>query len=180
MKNITSPFITRTRLLAVLTITCLSLGFTGAQAGDDRHPDNDNGNNQEKSLLMSFNETFTSNTTLDGSVTLTGAISVRGTRHEDFHVVHVNHDGSQVVVSGTSTITAVGGTITTQFVGTIYFDNATFPVTQLAYVEGVESVTGGTGAYAGVTGRPGTFEATIDYTTGNGIGIFEAKVRLGH
>jgi hypothetical protein len=178
MKNITSTFITKTRLLAALTITCCALAFAGAQAGDAQRPDNDNNSGRERSILMSFNESFTSQTTLDGDITLTGGISVRGTRHEDFSVLHVNHDGSEVVVGGTSTITASGGTITTRFVGTIYFDNATFPVTQLAYIEGTESVTGGTGVYAGVMGEPGTFEATIDYTTGAGIGVFEAKVRL--
>ena len=81
-------------------------------------------------------------------------------------------------MGGTSTITATGGTITTQFVGTIYFDLATFNDTQLAYIKGTESVTGGTGAYAGVTGHSGTFSATIDYITGAGIGVFEAKVQL--
>ena len=175
MKNITSPFITRTRLLAALTVTCFALGFAGAQTADAQRPATDN---HTKTLLMSFNESFTSNTTLDGDVTLTGAIGVRGTRHEDFAVLHVNGDGSEVIVGGTSTITASGGTIITQFVGTIYFDLATFNKTQLAYIKGVESVTGGTGAYAGVMGHSGTFTATIDYNTGAGIGVFEAKVRL--
>jgi hypothetical protein len=166
MKNITTTFITRTRLLAFLTITCFALGFTGAQASDN-------------SLLMSFNETLTSDSTLDGNITLTGAFSERGTRHEDFAVIHVNHDGSQVVVAGTSTITTASGTMTTQWKGTIYFDNATFDSTLLAYIEGTESVTGGTGAYAGATGH-GTFEATLDYTNGNVLGVFEADVHLRH
>jgi len=166
MKNITTTFITRTRLLAFLTITCFALGFTGAQASDN-------------SLLMSFNETLTSGSTLDGNITLTGAFSERGTRHEDFAVIHVNNDGSQVVVAGTSTITSASGTMTTQWRGTIYFDNATFDSTLLAYIEGTESVTGGTGAYAGATGH-GTFEATLDYTNGNVLGVFEADVHLRH
>ena len=131
-----------------------------------------------KDLLMSFNEYLDSSSTLDGNVTLTGAISERGTRHEDFSVVSANSDFSQVVVSGTSTITTASGTITTKFTGTIYFDNATFGSTHLAYIEGTESVTGGTGAYAGVAGKPGTFEATLDYVTGNVVGVFEAKVQL--
>lgn len=131
-----------------------------------------------RDLLMSFNETLDSSSTLDGSVTLTGAISDRGTRHEDFSVVSVNNDGSQVVVSGTSTITTSNGTITTKWTGTIHFDNATFNSTFLAYIEGTESVTGGTGAYAGVVGKPGTFEATLDYINGNALGVFEAKVQL--
>jgi hypothetical protein len=166
MKNITTTFITRTRLLAFLTITCVALGFTGAQASDN-------------SLLMSFNETLTSDSTLDGNITLTGAFSERGTRHEDFAVIHVNHDGSQVVVAGTSTITTASGTMTTQWRGTIYFDNATFDSTLLAYIEGTESVTGGTGPYAGATGH-GTFEATLDYTNGKVLGVFEADVHLRH
>ena len=131
-----------------------------------------------KDLVMSFNESFTSGSTLDGAITLTGAISERGTRHEDFSVISVNSDGSQVVVAGTSTITTASGTISTKFTGTIYFDNATFGSTHLAYVEGTESVTGGTGAYAAVVGKPGTFAATIDYVANAGIGVFEAKVQL--
>jgi len=167
MKNITTAFITRTRLLAFLTITFLSFGLAGAQADDH-------------SLLMSFNETLTSDSTLDGNITLTGAFSERGTRHEDFAVIHVNNDGSQVVVAGTSTITTASGTMTTQWRGTIYFDNATFNSTLLAYIEGTESVTGGTGAYAGATGH-GSFEATLDYTNGNVLGVFEANnVHLRH
>ena len=132
-----------------------------------------------KNLLMSFNE-YLSQTgpALDGNVTLTGAISERGTRHEDFSVVSANKDNSQVVVSGTSLITTASGTISTKFTGTIYFDNATFNSTALAYIEGTESVTGGTGAYANVSGKPGTFEATLDYANGNVLGVFEAKVQL--
>jgi hypothetical protein len=131
-----------------------------------------------KDILMSFNETLDSQTTLDGNIILTGAISDRGTRHEDFSVVSANKDGSEVVVSGTSTITTANGTITTKWTGTIYFDNATFNSTLLAYIQGTESVTGGTGAYAGIVGKPGTFEATLDYTTGGVLGVFEAKVQL--
>jgi hypothetical protein len=132
-----------------------------------------------KDLLMSFNEYLSQTSpSLDGNITLTGAVSERGTRHEDFSVVSANSDGSQVVVSGTSTITTSSGTISTKFTGTIYFDNATFGSTHLAYIEGTESVTGGTGAYAGVAGKPGTFEATLDYVTGNVVGVFEAKVQL--
>lgn len=150
---------------AFLVLACCASFTVSAQAGSEKD-----------AILMSFNEYLTSNSTLDGNVTLTGAISERGTRHEDFTVVSVNKDGSQVVVSGTSTITTSSGTITTKFTGTIYFDNATFNSTLLAYIEGTESVTGGTGAYAGVVGKPGTFEATLDYTNGNVVGVFEAKV----
>lgn len=167
--------LTKTRLLrattAFLLLTCAALfmpASTFADNGVAKPP---------KQLLMSFNEYLTSNNTLDGQVTLTGAIADRGSRHEDFTVTSANKDGSQVVVSGTSTITVTGGTIKTQWTGTIYFDNANFDHTLLAYIEGVESITGGTGAYAGATGK-GTFESTIDYTTGNALGVFEAKVQM--
>jgi hypothetical protein len=130
-----------------------------------------------RDLLMSFNETLDSQSTLDGDITLTGAASERGTRHEDFTVVSVNEDGSQVVITGTSTITTASGTMTTKFTGTIYFDLATFDSTLLAYIEGSETVTGGTGAYAGAAGR-GTFGATLDYTNGNVLGCFAAKVLI--
>jgi hypothetical protein len=130
-----------------------------------------------KDLLMSFNETLDSESTLDGDIKLTGAFNERGTRHEDFTVVSVNEDGSQIVIKGTSTITTASGTVTTKFTGTIYFDLATFDSTLLAYVQGTETVTGGTGAYAGAAGR-GTFGATLDYTNNNVIGVFAAKVLI--
>jgi hypothetical protein len=162
MKNLTSPITAAFLVLAC----CASFTVTAATPP------------AAKDLLMSFNETLDSSSTLDGSVTLTGAISERGTRHEDFHVVSVNKDGSEVAVTGTSLISTASGTISTKFTGTIYFNNATFDSTLLAYIEGTESITGGTGAYAGVVGKPGTFEATLDYTNGNVLGIFEAKVQL--
>jgi hypothetical protein len=161
MKNLTSSIATA---FLVIACSCISVAAATPPAAKD--------------ILMSFNETLDSPSTLDGNVTLTGAISERGTRHEDFSVVSANNDGSQVVVSGTSTITTASGTITTKWTGTIYFDNATFGSTLLAYIEGTESVIGGTGAYAGITGKPGTFEATLDYTNGNVLGVFEAKVQL--
>src|SRR5436190_329975 len=161
MKNLTS------RIAAAFLVLACCASFTVTAATPPA----------AKDLLMSFNEYLDSSSTLDGNVTLTGAISERGTRHEDFSVVSANSDFSQVVVSGTSTITTASGTITTKFTGTIYFDNATFGSTHLAYIEGTESVTGGTGAYAGVAGKPGTFEATLDYVTGNVVGVFEAKVQ---
>jgi len=162
MKNLTS------RIAAAFLVLACCTSFTVTAATPPA----------AKDLLMSFNEYLDSSSTLDGNVTLTGAISERGTRHEDFSVVSANSDFSQVVVSGTSTITTASGTITTKWTGTIYRDNATIGSTLLAYIEGTESVTGGTGAYAGVTGKPGTFEATLDYSNGNVLGVFEAKVQL--
>jgi hypothetical protein len=43
-------------------------------------------------------------------------------------------------------------------------------------VEGRESITGGRAAYAGMSGR-GTFAATLDDTTGNVLGVYEAKLK---
>jgi hypothetical protein len=155
------------RAIATLLVVLVALSASSVFAGND-----------PKDLLMSFNEYLTSNTTLDGGITLTGAFSERGTRHEDFSVVSANKDGSEVVVSGTSTITTPSGTITTKWTGTIHFNNSTFNNTLLAYIEGHESITGGTGAYAGARSDDGAFEATLDYTNGNVVGVFETKARL--
>ena len=170
MKNITSPFITRTRLLAVLTITCLSLGFTGAQADDAKSSDMDNNSNQERFLLISFDENFTGNTTIDGTTTLAGAFSDKGPRHQDFTTTQ---HGNVVTVTGTVHITGSLGTLDTQFRG----DIPAGP--NITRIEGIEHITGGTGVYAGVRGN-GTFEATIDFTTGNIVGVAELNVRMGH
>lgn len=158
------------RLIATMLILLVAVSVNSVFAGSKKHAP------PQRDLLMSFNEYLTSNSTLDGDITLTGAFQERGTRHEDFSVISVNSDGSQVVVGGTSTITTPSGTITTQFTGTIYFDNATFNSTLLAYVEGVESIIGGTGAYAGASSDGGSFEATLDYNNGNVLGVFETKV----
>jgi hypothetical protein len=169
MKNITSPFITRTRLLAVLTVTCFALGFTGVQAGDNKSAIGDNSNG-ERSILISWNLDFTSDTTADGTSTIAGAFSDEGARHEDFTV---NVQGNRAIVTGTIVIHGSQGDINEQFVGTIPLGpNPTL-------IEGTGVFTGGTGAYAGVTGR-GTFEGTIDFATGKLVGVTEGRVRIGH
>jgi hypothetical protein len=127
------------------------------------------------SLVMSFNETLITSTALVGSVTLTGAVSAHGTRDQVFVVTGQNSDGSQVYITGTSTIVTTGGTMTTSFIGAIHFDLATFPTTQLAYLEGLEFITLGTGVYAGATGI-GAFEGTLDYTSRKALGVFKSTL----
>jgi len=167
MKNITTTFITRTRLLAFLTITCFALGFTDAQAGSDQ-PSNVV-NNSDHFLLISFDENFTGETTIDGTTTLAGAFSDNGARHQDFTTtVH----GNEVIVTGTVNITGSLGTLNTQFTGAIP-NNGSNP----NLIEGVESITSGTGIYAGARGH-GTFEATVDFATLNIVGVAELKVQM--
>jgi hypothetical protein len=171
MKNITTTFITRTRLLAFLTITCFALGFTGAQAGDNQGLDRGSSPNTDKFLLISFDENFTSETTIDGTTTLAGAFSDAGARHQDFTTtVH----GNEVIVTGTINITGSLGTLNTQFTGAIP-NNGSNP----NLIEGVESITSGTGIYAGARGK-GTFEATVDFVTFNIVGVAELKVQMPH
>lgn len=169
MENLISTLITRTRLLAVLTIIGFSLGFTGAQAGDNRSFDNKDRDSADrgKFLLISFDENFTGDTTIDGTSTISGAFSDLGSRHEDFTTAQ---QGDEVIVTGTVTITGGQGTLITQFVGAIPA-NGDSP----NYISGVESVVSGTGIYAGLHGK-GTFEATLDFDTGNIVGVVELKV----
>jgi hypothetical protein len=127
------------------------------------------------SLVMSFNETLITSTTLAGPVALTGAVSARGTRAQAFVVTGQNSDGSQVYITGTSTIITGGGTMTTSFIGAIHYDLATFPTTQLAYLEGLEFITVGTGVYAGATGI-GAFEGTLDYISHKALGVFKSTL----
>jgi len=160
MKNITATFINKTRLLAVLTVTCFALGFTGAQAGDAN-------SNDDRAILISWNLMFTSNTTAAGTSTIAGAFADEGTRDEKFTV---NVQGDHAIVTGTIVIHATQGDLTEQFVGTIPLGpNPT-------QIEGSGMFTGGTGAYAGVTGRA-TFEGTINFATGKLVGVTEGKVR---
>ncbi len=119
-------------------------------------------------ILISWNLDFTSNTTADGTSTLAGAISDTGSRHEEFTV---NVQGDRAIVTGTITIHATHGDLTEQFVGTI-------PVgPNPTQIEGTGIFTGGTGAYAGVTGRA-TFEGTVNFATGKLVGVTEGKVAL--
>jgi hypothetical protein len=169
MKNITQLILTKTRLFAALTIACFSLGVTAAHAGND-NPGDDN----SRFLLISFDEAFTGQTTIDGTTTLAGAFSDKGPRHQDNTVLSVSSDGKQVVVTGTVRISGSKGMLTTQYTGTIQFDGTT----NIAYIEGTEFITGGTLVYAGAKGN-GTFEATIDFDTGNIRGVAELKLKKG-
>lgn len=118
-------------------------------------------------LLISFDEAFTGDTTIDGTTTLSGAFSDKGARHQDNTILSVSSDGTQVLVTGTVTISGGKGILTTQYTGTIQFD-----ATNIAYIRGTEFITGGTGIYKGAQGN-GTFEATLDFDTGNIRGVAE-------
>jgi hypothetical protein len=157
-------------------LVCFALGAGAARAGDDRHDDNDK---DGKFLLISFEENvmFNNNTgtgTLDGKATLAGALNDRGVRHEDFHVTSVSSDGSRVGIAGTSVIHGSKGDVFTQFSGTIVF--SADPA--ISYVEGVESITGGTLIYKDARGK-GTFEATQDFiaTPYQVAGVFELQLK---
>jgi len=113
-------------------IVCLAFTLASARADAD------------KFLLISFDEAFTGDTTIDGTTTVSGAFSDKGPRHQDNTILSVSSDGSQVLVTGTVTINGSKGILTTQYTGTIQFD-----ATNIAYIRGTEFITGGTGIYAG-------------------------------
>ena len=175
MKNTTLK--TR-RLVAVVTVcfACFSLGLTAAQAGsDDNDKRSDDGN-----LLISFEENFANlapdgtSGDLDGKATLAGVDNDKGARHEHFTVTSVSKDGTRVGITGTSRIIGAKGTLFAQFTGTIYFSADP----NIAYVEGVESITGGTGDLRERAGK-GTFEATQDFAGQpyQVVGVVELNVK---
>jgi hypothetical protein len=153
----------------LLLLTGLALLALPALAADNHE--------NSKFVLISFDENFTGDCApgdpcIDGTTTMAGAFSDKGARHQDNTIVSVSKDGKQVVVTGTVTITGSKGTLFTKYTGTIQFDGTT----NIAYIEGNESITGGTMAYVGAAGK-GTFEATIDFDTGNIVGVAELQVR---
>jgi cytoskeletal protein CcmA (bactofilin family) len=93
-----------------------------------------------KDLLISFNENFTGQTTIDGISVISGAFSDKGPQHQDNTVVGQSPDGTEVFVTGTVSINGANGTFKSQYKGTIHVN-----ATNIAYIEGVESITGGTG-----------------------------------
>jgi hypothetical protein len=155
---------------AGLLLTCLIFSAAPILAGEN--------NENSKFLLVSFEENLGpfdgTNGSLDGKATFAGAFNDRCTRHEDFHVVSANKDGTQVVITGTSTFFGMNGTLTTSFTGTIHFSADPY----ISYVEGVESITGGTGIYKDARGK-GTFEATQDFAGQpyQVVGVFEVNVK---
>ncbi len=124
----------------------------------------------ERRILISWNLDFTGNTTADGTSTIAGAFSDEGARHEDFTVT-VNSSQTEATVTGTIVVHGANGDLREQFTGRIPLgQNPTF-------IEGVGMFTGGTGAYAGVTGRA-TFEGTINFATGKLVGITEGTAKI--
>lgn len=156
--------------LAVLTCSLFGLSPTSLRADD--HPDRSDRDYQ----LVSFVEDLTFNGqtgtgTLDGNVVLTGKYTGIGTRHEEFSVVAVRTDGSPVI-SGKSTITTPRGKMETVFTAIIHLTSSA-----VYEVEGFETITSGTGAYAKAEGS-GSFVATQDNTAGSSprvVGVFEAR-----
>jgi phage gp45-like len=137
----------KTMMKAVIAFALCAVAPLSLKADNDR-------------LVVSFTEHFTSfdgtKGSLDGNVVLAGKYNDKGTRHEDFTVIGSNKDGSEVYLTVTGTITASQGTISLHASGTIHFVSKT-----IAFVEGPESITGGTGAYAKATGK-GSFTASQD------------------
>lgn len=117
-------------------------------------------NSANQREIVSFTEHFTSfdgtKGSLDGKVFLAGQYNDTGTRHEDFTVIGQNQDGSEVFITITGKITASQGTMSLIATGTIHFTSG-----KIAYVEGPETITGGTGAYANARGK-GSFVCTQD------------------
>jgi uncharacterized protein with beta-barrel porin domain len=159
--------------LMIKTIAVIALcAFAPLSTWADEHPDRDNKNYQ----LVSFTESFSSfdgtKGSLDGSVVLTGKYNDKGTRHEDFTIIGANKDGSEVYLTVTGTITTSQGTMLMKATGTIHFTSGDF-----AYVEGPESIIGGTGAYADARGK-GSFVTTQDQGGApyQIVGTFEAQM----
>jgi len=159
----------------IKTIAVIALcAFAPLSTWADEHPDRDNKDYQ----LVSFAESFSSfdpNTgkgSLDGHVVLAGKYNDQGTRHEDFTIVGQNKDGSEVYLTVTGTITTSKGTMSLKATGTIHFTSGEF-----AYVEGPESIVGGTGDYANARGK-GSFVTTQDQGGApyQIVGTFEAKM----
>ncbi|MDQ6859917.1 MAG: hypothetical protein M3032_01995 [Verrucomicrobiota bacterium] len=160
--------------IKIYTCSLLVL-FTAAAANaqslgykDDQNIERPN----EKSILISWVLDFTGQTTADGTSTVAGAFSDEASRHEDF-TVKVNSSGTEATVTGTILIHGTKGDLTEQFVGKIPLGpNPTL-------IEGNGIFTGGTGAYAGVSGHA-TFEGTVDFATGHLVGVTEGKVAVKH
>ncbi|MDQ6809613.1 MAG: hypothetical protein M3Z64_09360 [Verrucomicrobiota bacterium] len=159
----------KTSIQAVIALALCAVAPLPSRA--DERPNRDNKNYQ----VVSFDEQITSfdgkKGSLDGNVVLAGKYNDKGTRHEDFTVVGANKDGSEAYITITGTITASQGTMTLTAIGTIHFTSQGF-----YYVEGPESIVGGTGAYANSRGK-GSFIATQDNTAAPAprvVGTFEA------
>jgi hypothetical protein len=170
MKN-TKIDILRIAAASLLLASSALLALPASAA--DNQPEN------SKFVLISFDENFTNCAPgeagpgcIDGTTTLAGAFSDKGSRHQDNTVVSASKDGKQVVVTGKVRISGSKGILFTKYTGTIQFDGTT----NIAYIEGTESITGGTGVYLGAAGK-GTFEATIDFDTGNIVGVAELQLK---
>ncbi len=123
---------------------------------------------ENRAVVISFDENFTGNNTIDGTFTVGGVFSDKGTRHEDFTVTVV---GNQAIVTGTLSCVGALGTLREQFFGTI--DDVTQTKT---YMTGTGTFTGGTGVYSGLAGNA-TFTLTIDFQSGNLVGVTTGRVR---
>lgn len=153
-------------LIVTATAACSFLAASAVVADSEHHED-------RNFLLISFDENFTGSNTIDGTTALSGAYSDRGQRHEQFTA---KQDGNNYIIDGTVQITGSKGTLTTHFTGVIPLDKVPTTPPTIGYIEGTEFVVSGTGVYAKAKGK-GTFEATIDFDSGNIVGGAELEVK---
>ena len=116
-------------LVAALFVSAGLASSTASAPADAR-------NVRESELVVSFDEAFTGDSTIDGETTLAGAYNDKGSRHQDFTV---RQSGNIVQVSGTITITTSHGTLISEFAGQLSATN------NPTFIEGVETLTGGPG-----------------------------------
>ena len=146
-------------LVAALFVSVGLASSTASAPADAR-------NTRESELVVSFDEAFTGDSTIDGETTLAGAYNDKGSRHYDFTI---RQSGNIAQVSGTITITTSHGTLISEFAGQLSATN------NPTFIEGVETLTGGTGIYAHAVGR-GVFKASVDFETGKIVGIAQFNI----
>lgn len=152
-------YVTVATALAAVAIVLLLLPLT-AGAGS------------EKQFVLSWRGTFTGPTSGAGTFAVGGAINDAGT----FAATFTSQEGKQncEAIAGDDTFTGASGTVSMHFVG---LSCASSPTDPRPPFDGRFNITGGTGAYAGISGG-GTITSLADFSDGTFTGIHVGTAHL--
>ncbi len=132
------------------------------------------GAGSDKRFVLGWRGSFTGPNTGAGTFTVGGALNASGTFEAAFTVAPAK--GNCELITGDDTFTADDGTFSSHLTG---LSCGSSPNDPRPTFDGRFQITGGKGAYAGLSGK-GTITSLADFTDGTFTGVHDGTAHLDH